>query len=80
MLKFKLKEILEEEHKSGYWLSKSTGIAANAISKMCNQETTSIRFDTLEKICIALNCTPDDLFESTDKQFNILINKEDGTS
>ncbi|MFR7913838.1 helix-turn-helix domain-containing protein [Eubacterium ramulus] len=49
------------------------------MSKMCNQETTSIRFDTLEKICLALNCTPDDLFESTDKQFNILINKEDGT-
>lgn len=47
---------------------------------MCNQETTSVRFETLEKICLALHCTPNDLFESTDKNFNILITKEDGTN
>lgn len=79
MLKLKLREILNEQHKSGYWLSKESGVSTNAINKMCNQETNTIRFDTLEKICIALHCTPDQLFESTDSKFNTLITK-DGTN
>lgn len=78
MLKIKLKEVLDKKQKSAYWLSKTTGIATNAISKMCNQETTSIHFETLEKICLALDCTLDDLFESTDKNFKS-TNREDGT-
>lgn len=64
-MKLKLKELLEEQGKSVYWLKHETNISHATIYKMVNNETTMISFDNLEKICIALNCTPNDVFELT---------------
>ena len=75
MLKLKVNHILKKQQRTAYWLSKQTGISPNNISKICNGETSTIRFDTIEKICLALNCSIDDLFESTDNKMQILINK-----
>lgn len=44
-------------------LSRMTGISANAISNLYNEKTTMISFDTIEKICKALDCTVGELFE-----------------
>lgn len=80
MLSLKINKILEDQNRSAYWLGKQTGIAPNNISKICNGETSTIRFDTIEKICLALNCSIDDLFESTDQKMQRLIlshNKSD---
>lgn len=66
MIFLRVKEILEEQGKTAYWLSKQTGISPNNIGKICNGETTTIRFDTLEKICIALDCSFNDMFYSND--------------
>ena len=74
MLYLKVDELLKKNGKSKYWLSKQTGIAANHISKMCNGETTSVRFDSLEKICITLNCSLNDIFYSNDSRMNHLLN------
>ena len=49
MIRLKIKQILQEKNKTAYWLSKQTGISANNIGKICNGETTNIRFDTMEK-------------------------------
>ena len=38
----------------------------NNILKICNGETSTIRFDTIEKICTALECHIYDLFDSDD--------------
>nr|DAH30097.1 MAG TPA: Cro/C1-type HTH DNA-binding domain protein [Caudoviricetes sp.] len=73
MIRLKVKQILQEKNKTAYWLSKQTGISANNIGKICNGETTNIRFDTMEKICKALNCTPNELMETDDPQLNRLI-------
>lgn len=73
MIRLKIKQILQEKNKTAYWLSKQTGISANNIGKICNGETTNIRFDTMEKICKALNCTPNELIETDDPQLNRLI-------
>lgn len=73
MIRLKVKQILQEKNKTAYWLSKQTGISANNIGKICNGETTNIRFDTMEKICKALNCTPNELMETDDSQLNRLI-------
>ena len=51
MLSLKINKILEEQGKTPYWLGKQTGISQNNILKICNGETSTIRFDTLEKIC-----------------------------
>lgn len=64
MLKLRVNEILEYKGKTPYWLSKQTGISPNNIGKICNGETNTIRFDTLEKICEALDCSIEELFES----------------
>lgn len=73
MLKLKVKEVLENQNKTPYWLSKQTGISPNNIGKICNGETINIRFDTLEKICKALDCTPNDIIISDDPQMKRLL-------
>lgn len=75
MLKLRVNEIIEEQGKSQYWLGKQTGIAPNNIGKICNGETVNIRFDTIEKICKALNCSINDLFSSDDKDMQNLLSK-----
>ncbi len=37
------------------------GISSHSASSLLNSEIRSMRLDHLEKICIALNCTPNDL-------------------
>lgn len=62
-MKIKLKELLQSKNKSQYWLSKQTDITPQNIGRLANNKTTSISFDNLEKICKALECTPNDIFE-----------------
>ena len=66
MLSLRKNEILEQQGKTPYWLGKQTGISQNNIGKICNGETSTIRFDTLEKICKSLECSIDDLFITDD--------------
>ena len=73
MLLLKINKILEEQGKTPYWLGKQTGISQNNILKICNGETSTIRFDTLEKICKALNCSINDLFTTNDQTMQRLL-------
>lgn len=51
-----------------YLSGKQTGISQNNIGKICNGETSTIRFDTIAKICKTLDCSINDLFETDDPQ------------
>lgn len=73
MLLFKIDEILSKQGKSRYWLSKQTGISENALGKLCRNQTSRIEFDTIEKICKSLNCTPNDIITSDDPQMQRLF-------
>ena len=73
MLSLKINKILEKQGKTPYWLGKQTGISQNNILKICNGETSTIRFDTLEKICKALNCSINDLFTTNDQAMQRLL-------
>jgi putative transcriptional regulator len=73
MLSLRINEILREQGKTPYWLSKQTGISPNNIGKICNGETSTIRFDTLEKICKVLNCSINELFTTDDPFMKRLI-------
>lgn len=73
MLHLRINEILEQQGKTPYWLGKQTGISQNNIGKICNGETSTIRFDTLEKICKTLNCSINDLFTTDDPQLKRLL-------
>ena len=65
-MKVILKETLEKQGKSQYWLSKETGIATSTLSNMCSNKTTKVDFIVLQKICDALNCDVTDIL-STEK-------------
>ena len=63
MIKLRVKEILEENNKTKYWLYKQMGKSYQNFSKMINNETKSIRYENIEALCIIFDCTPNDLFE-----------------
>ena len=69
-MKVILKETLEKQGKSQYWLAKETGIAQSTLSNLCANKTSKIDFLVLEKICNALDCDVTDIIsvkESDDK-------------
>lgn len=63
MLYINVKEILKEKKKSKYWLIKEMGCSYQAISDVMNNNTKGIRFETIEKLCDVLDCTPNDIFK-----------------
>ncbi len=62
MIKLNIKEILKEKGKTKYWLVKQMESNYQSISDIMNNTTTAIRFETLEKLCKVLECTPNDIF------------------
>lgn len=65
MIRVKVKEILKKKKKSKYWFIKNMEGGYQALSRLMNNETTSIHFETLEKMCDLFECTPGDLIERT---------------
>lgn len=80
-MKINLNNLLKEQEKSQYWLAKKTGITPATLNKLCSNKTTSITFSTLEAICHALSCTPNDIFilsennEDDKKQIKQILSK-----
>ena len=69
-MKIILKETLEKQGKSQYWLAKETGISQSTLSNLCANKTSKIDFLVLQKICNALDCDVTDIIsvkESDDK-------------
>ncbi|WP_096634850.1 helix-turn-helix domain-containing protein [Clostridium cochlearium] len=63
MIQVKLQNILDEKERNLNWLSKKTDISYSTLHKLANNNTTSINFNTLEKICTVLNCSISDILE-----------------
>lgn len=60
-INIQINRLLEQQGRSRYWLSKKTGISHQSLTKIAKNETTSIRFEHIESICKALECTPNEL-------------------
>ena len=63
MVKLRIKDILIEQGHTKYWLYKQLGLSYQNLSRIMNNETSGIRFDTLDALCKILNCPISDLFE-----------------
>jgi len=63
MIKINIDKVLEEKGRTKYWLIKETELNFHTVTNLVKNKTTGIQFDTLERICRALNCTPNDIFE-----------------
>lgn len=62
-MKLRLAELLASKKKTAWWLAQQTGITYPNIRNLLYKEPALIRFDTLEKLCTVLECTPNDILE-----------------
>lgn len=65
MITIKLRDLLWQKNVSGVELHKATGISQAKISEIIRGNRTNITLDTVEKICLFLDCKISDLIEIT---------------
>lgn len=65
MVRLRVLDILKEQNHSEYWLYKQMELSYQNFNRMVQNETSSIKFENLEKLCSILNCSIGDLFEIT---------------
>ena len=65
MVRLRVLDILKEQNHSKYWLYKQMEFSYQNFNRMVQNETSSIKFENLEKLCSILNCSIGDLFEIT---------------
>ena len=66
MVKLRILEILECQNHTKYWLFKQLDLSYQNFNRMVNNETSSIRFENLDKLSTILNCPVGDLFEKVE--------------
>lgn len=66
MVRLRVEEILKEQGKTRYWLNKRMEMHYVSFKNMIENNTTSIRFETLDKLSTLLDVPIGDLFEKTD--------------
>lgn len=63
MLKNNLSKLMGEKRMKMSELEKISGLSQGTIIKLYYDRTKGIEFHTLERLCYALECTPNDIFE-----------------
>ena len=63
IIRLRIKEILEEKGKSNYWLSQQLGMCYRNYHNIVTNQTSAVRFETLEKLCDILEVPVSELFE-----------------
>jgi len=67
MITNKLSEIMGRRRIRMTELAKWAGISTSTVHRLYYDQTNGIDFETLDKLCIALECTPNDILEFTNK-------------
>ncbi len=67
MIHLRVLELLEENHKTKYWLYMQLGMSYQNFNKMVNNQTKSIRYENIETLCRLFQCSPNDLFRITEE-------------
>lgn len=74
MIRLRVLEVLEEQGKTKYWLCKRLGMHYVSFNKMVNNQTLSIRFDTLDRMATLLDVTPGELLEQVSDDGQKVVN------
>lgn len=61
MIQVKVNELLKKQKKSKYWFVKNMEGGYQALTRLMENQTSSIRFDTLEKMCDLFDCEIGDI-------------------
>lgn len=68
MVTLRISEILKEQGKTEYWLFRQAGLSDySSFKKLIHNETSRIRFDTIARICEALDVPVRELFITVDE-------------
>lgn len=62
MIEMNVQRLLDEKHKTRYWLVKEMQTTYKTVNKICDNTLSGLQLDTIEKLCTILECTPNDLF------------------
>ena len=62
MVRLCVLDILHQKGLTKYWLYTRMDLSYQNFNKMVNNETKSIRFENIEKLCVLLECTANDIF------------------
>lgn len=68
MIKIHLSRMMGEKRINIADLSRMTGLHRNGITKLYNEDTDGVKFDTLDRICRALECSVQDIIEYIDTE------------
>ncbi len=61
MIEIRVDKLLKGHSRTFYWLAKETGISHTTLWRLKKGKALGINFDTLEKLCQALDCQPGDV-------------------
>lgn len=69
MIRLRILQILDEQNHTKYWLYKRMDMLSyRNFKNIVENETSSIRFETLDKLSRILNVPVGDLFEQTEEE------------
>ncbi len=68
MVRLRILDILNEQGHTKYWLYKQMDLSYQNFNRMVSNETTSIKFENLNRLTQILQCPIGDLFEVTDDE------------
>lgn len=61
MIETRIDQLLAGHGRTFYWLAKETGISHTTLWRLKKGKALGINFETLEKMCQALQCQPGDV-------------------
>jgi putative transcriptional regulator len=67
MIEIQIDQLLAEHERTFYWLAKETGISHTTLWRLKKGKALGINFETLEKMCQALQCQPGDVLALAQK-------------
>lgn len=70
MIHVKVKELLKKQKKSKYWFVKNMEGGYQALTRLMENQTSSIHFDTLEKMCDLFDCEIGDIIVRKNNKLN----------
>ena len=68
MVRLRILDILQEQGHTKYWLYKQMDLSYQNFNRMVTNETSSIKFENLDRLTKILQCPIGDLFEFTDEE------------
>ena len=68
MIEIRIDELLGNRGRSFYWLAKETGISRTTLWRLKKGKALGINFETLEKMCDALQCQPGDVLSRSKRK------------